>query len=423
MHDLFKKDSTLIHDIMGSENVRRINPHASVWEIKGAGDDYRKDIERLFNTVLDTSPRSILWFRDSDKNLKPILDYLEIIGPSLWSIHTHADQSRLFDFIKNFSWVIFHRPEIGNPERPLYQDNAERMIWMKYHSCPVMLEHDAWTGIWTVAAIENEDNYYSPAPTTNYLKSNFPVLNRLLGIWHSGDDIAHPDEVSWIRLLAQIASSNDRVAFIDEAKYFVEIYDIPLDEITAKSGRKINSAEEARQWVGKASNIFQQVEKNSRFEKDIVGVIQAVINQYYGDFIRKNIIIDIAGVWVRSTDPYESSARLQISFPEPDRRTNIEHHIQTLNIPLIEKGLVLPKGYVINRAREEIDYVLREAPFMKIYGMPRPVFAIPRHLIPLVVIIIGAPFLIWSGVEGLVLIGLIFAMLYLVYGLIRNHFD
>jgi hypothetical protein len=114
---------------------------------------------------------------------------------------------------------------------------------------------------------------------------------------------------------------------------------------------------------------------------------------------------------------------INIRFPDKDRKSNIESHIQVVEVPIYKNGKLIDEIRIKVAADKEMEYVLSEAPYMRIWGMPRPAYGIPSSLAPLAVAIIVTPFLniIHLGAVGMLLVFV--GILYAVARLIINLFS
>jgi hypothetical protein len=176
-------------------------------------------------------------------------------------------------------------------------------------------------------------------------------------------------------------------------------------------------------WVLWVIKNFNALDKRAEEEKKAVEAIKIVIERRQEECYKKKIVADFACVKTDSINPYSSYAMINIRFPDKDRKSNIESHIQVVEVPIYKNGKLIDEIRIKVAADKEMEYVLSEAPYMRIWGMPRPAYGIPSSLAPLAVAIIVTPFLniIHLGAVGMLLVFV--GILYAVARLIINLFS
>lgn len=426
MDDIYKKDGSLFRERFGNSHLVQDDSSIPIFKITGSDSDFDSKKKELFRGILNKASVAILNFIHHDSELEKISDLITRLKPSVWKINVIEDTDRLYEFLKRYEWSIYTFFRIPEEIDFYYRGSHHQITWMKYHRALISITNDYWVNSWTFGINPDVADSESPAASaTPVLDQNLPTFSRLLGMWvpenrYSEGSYEEEKDLQWF---ISILADQDRKDFLEQSKYFIRIKDYPEEEIRFKAKRKFPDIYHMNDWVLWVIKNFNALDKRAEEEKKAVEAIKIVIERRQEECYKKKIAADFACVKTDSINPYSSYAMINIRFPDKDRKSNIESHIQVVEVPIYKNGKLIDEIRIKVAADKEMEYVLSEAPYMRIWGMPRPAYGIPSSLAPLAVAIIVTPFLniIHLGAVGMLLVFV--GILYAVARLIINLFS
>ncbi len=369
--------------IIGQEYIHRVDPGLPVWGIKGLGDEYRERRIKLLGRITNEFSASLLKFSQDDSKIRECDLFTDCLAPSVWVIPSSIDAETLYDLLWQCNWGIY---PVDRSLKPLIIDSGnhkQRLIWMRYHNVPFVIENNHWLDTWFLTLNPQYDNsgVYETLAAFD-LKMDYPMVGRFLNILAFGstsEDKDWSDNAGW---LAGLVSDEDRTKFIQECERLLGSEYLPLEELKDLAGIGFSSETMAGKWLRNLTNIFTAVDKIESEQKRHLRIVENVIQEFYPRLVDKRMAAEYTGVVVKSVDPYESSARIDIKFDEGDKqRDPLESHIYTCYVPLYLKGLSVNKNVVRASAEKELDSVISHGPYFKQGdGIYSPNVALPARL-------------------------------------------
>ena len=369
MHELLDIDGSLIRQILGNRNVRRVIDGVPVWEISSTDSSVDPERRRLLDRILHDFPRMILHYRMEDESILRRRTDWSRLEPSVWEMPGSSDSEAAYNFLISREWSIYAVDPSAKIIPIPYDKHHERIAWMRYHDAPLAIDGNAWRGKWLITAnpvydtVQAGINKWDPGG----LYSN-PIIDKFLGSWVIESDI-QPDteEAETIKWVARMISTDDRFNFIDEAEKALASGTITPAYIALKAGRSFLSDSVAFGWVEKVAEIFRSVEEIRTGEERLVRSIQNVLDIASYDLTRKGMTARIDGVAVGRKHPYESAARIRVSFDDPPVRLDSNmSQIEMIYVPLYVDGTRMHESTVWNNTEENIYQAIGGGPYIRL---------------------------------------------------------
>lgn len=376
-------DGQEIIRIIGQECIHRVEPMLPVWEIKGSGEEYRERRIELLRRITNEFSASLLRFSQDDSKIRKCDLFTECLAPSVWVMPSSIDAETLYDLLWQCNWGIY---PVDRSLKPLIADSdnhQKRLIWMRFHNVPFVIENNHWLDTWFLTLNPQYDNTGSYEILAAFdLKMDYPMVGRFLNILAFGstsEDSDWRDNAEW---LAGLVSGEDRTKFIQECERLLGSVYLPLDELKELAGIEFSSETKAAEWLRNLTNIFTAAGKIESEQKRHLRIVENVIQQFYSRLVDKGIAAEYTGVVVKSKDPYESSARIEIIFDKGDKQSRPhESHIYTCYVPLYLRGVSVNENVVRATAERELDSVISHGPYFKQGdGIFSPKVALPARL-------------------------------------------
>jgi hypothetical protein len=370
MSELVDTDGYLIRLIMGNRDIRRVDPHIPVWEIKGSGQEFEQRRRRLLERILKDFPRSILRYAQNDADIEKLEGGWERVAPSLWIVPGVVDIDELYNVLWHAEWGLY---PISRDRKPVvlgFEEHGRRLAWMRFTNVPLVLENHHWRDAWLVTI--NPDSV--PELDRDELisldfDSTYPELARVLDVWVG--DPSEQDErekLSLVNWLAWMVREDDRHLIMDQGEKVLGERAFPLEDIERKAGRKFAGVAEARGWLRRVIDTFGTVENNRREEEKLLGLLRTLLQEFSMDLYNKGMAAKLEGIVVRSRVPYESEARIRIQFHEDGQPGTInESHIEMIFVPLFVQGMRLSDRMIRERAAKELGLSVAMGPYVKLY--------------------------------------------------------
>jgi len=370
MSELVDIDGHLIHLIMGNRDIRRVDPHIPVWEIKGSGQEFEYRRRQLLERILKDFPRSILRYAQTDADIEKLEGGWERLAPSLWIVPGALDIDELYNVLWRAEWGLYPISRDRKPVVLNYDENLKRLAWMRFANVPLILENHHMRDAWLVTINPDLDVELNRDELISFdFDSTYPELARAIGVWTT--DPSQRDEkekLSLINWLAWVVTEDDRLLIMEQGEKVFGERAFPLDDIERRAGRKFAGVAEARGWLRRVIDTFGTVESNRREEERLLGLLRSLLQEFSMDLYNKGMAAKLEGIVVRSRAPYESEARIRIQFHEDGQPGTInESQIEMVFVPLFIKGLRLSDRMVRERAAKELGLSVAMGPYVKLY--------------------------------------------------------